>query len=207
MVRAKLEAFTSKNNARYVLRKYPESDRTLPARYARAITLYFTSGIQGAAGEIDALIADYPDNAYFHELKGQFLLESGKAKAAIGPLKKAVSLAPESGLMRVMLGQALVATNDPADLKPAIDHLRKALLREKQSVVGYRAIGMAYGRLNRLPEAQLASAQAFFFEGNADYAKVHAERAMLGFAEGSPDWIKANDILRDVETYKHLAKK
>ena len=207
MVRAKLEAFTNKNNAAYVMRKYPESNRTLPARYARAITRYFTSGVDGAMNDLDGLLAEQPDNPYFHELKGQFLLESGKARAAIAPLQKAVSLAPDAGLMRVMLGQALVSTNDPALLKEAIGQLRKALIKEKQSVVGYRQLAIAYGQLNKIPEAQLASAQGFLFEGNADFAKVHAERAIRAFPEGSPNWVKANDIIRDVETYKSLAKK
>jgi predicted Zn-dependent protease len=206
MVRAKLEAFTNKNNAAYVMRKYPETDRTLPARYARAITRYFAAGVDGAMKDLDALLAEQPNNPYFHELKGQFLLESGKAAAAIPPLQKAVSLAPSAGLMRVMLGQALIATNDPALVKDAIGQLQKALTKEKQSVVGYRQLAIAYGRLNRIPEAQLASAQGFLFEGNADFAKVHAERAIRAFAEGSPNWVKANDIIRDVETYKSIAK-
>jgi predicted Zn-dependent protease len=156
--------------------------------------------------DLDALLAEQPNNPYFHELKGQFLLESGKAAAAIPPLQKAVSLAPSAGLMRVMLGQALIATNDPALVKDAIGQLQKALTKEKQSVVGYRQLAIAYGRLNRIPEAQLASAQGFLFEGNADFAKVHAERAIRAFAEGSPTWVKANDIIRDVETYKSIAK-
>jgi len=207
MVRAKLEAFTNKNNARYVIRKYPETDNTLPARYARAIMSYFTSGVEGAVPKLDALIAEAPNNPYFHELKGQFLLESGKPSLAIPSLRQAVSLAPNSGLMRVMLAQSLIATEDKSVLNEAIDHLRKALVKERQSVVGYRQLAIAYGRLNRLPEAQLASAQAFFYEGNADYAKVHAERAMQAFPEGSPNWVKANDIIRDVETYKQIAKR
>ncbi len=65
MVRAKLEAFTNKNNPQYVLRKYPEKDQTLPARYARAITHYFTSGIQGSMKDIDALIAEQPEEPLF----------------------------------------------------------------------------------------------------------------------------------------------
>jgi predicted Zn-dependent protease len=206
MVRAKLEAFTNKNNAAYVMRKYPETDRTLPARYARAITRYFAAGVDGAMKDLDALLAEQPNNPYFHVLKGQFLLESGKAAAAIPPLQKAVSLAPSAGLMRVMLGQAFIATNDPALVKDAIGQLQKALTKEKQSVVGYRQLAIAHGRLNRIPEAQLASAQGFLFEGNADFAKVHAERAIRAFAEGSPNWVKANDIIRDVETYKSIAK-
>jgi predicted Zn-dependent protease len=207
MVTAKLEAFMSKTNPRYVMRLYPESDQTLPARYARAITLNFTSGTKSSIPALDALIADNPDNPYFYELKGQFLLESGEAKAAVAPLRKAVSLAPESGLMRVMLGQALLSTNDDSVLKEAVDHLQKALLKEKQSVIGYRNLSIAYGRMNKIPEAQLAAAQAALFEGNADFAKVHAQRSIQAFPEGSPNWVKANDIIRDVETYKSLANK
>jgi predicted Zn-dependent protease len=206
MVRAKLEAFTNKNNAQYIFRKYPEKDQTLPARYARAISRYFSSGTQSAVKDLDALIADQPSNPYFYELKGQFLLESGKIHECIAPLRKAVTLAPKAGLIRVMLGQALVATNDPGVLNEAIGDLQKALLQEKQSVVGYRQLAVAYGRLNRMPDAQLASAQSFFFEGNAEFAKVHAERAIRAFPEGSPNWVKANDIIRDVETYKQLTK-
>lgn len=206
MVRAKLEAFMNKTNPRYVMRLYPESDKTLPARYARAITLNFTSGVKASIPALDALIAEQPDNPYFHELKGQFLLESGQAGAAVAPLRKAVSLAPKSGLVRVMLGQALISTNDDSVLKEAVGHLQKALVKEKQSVVGYRNLSIAYGRMNKIPDAQLAAAQAAFFEGNADFAKVHAQRAMPAFPEGSPNWVKANDIMRDVETYKSLAK-
>jgi predicted Zn-dependent protease len=206
MVRAKLEAFTNKNNAQYIFRKYPEKDQTLPARYARAISRYFSSGTQGAAKDLDALIAEQPNNPYFHELKGQFLMESGKIRECIGPLRKAVALAPKAGLIKVMLGQALVATNDPAVLNEAVGHLQKAVVLEKQSVIGYRQLAVAFGRMNRIADAQLASAQSFFFEGNADFAKVHAERAIRAFPEGSPNWVKANDIISDVETYKKLTK-
>jgi predicted Zn-dependent protease len=207
MMRAKLEAFINKNNAKYVLRQYPEKDQTLPARYARAIIAYFSGGVDQAIAQIDGLIATQPDNPYFHELKGQFLLESGRVQQAIPPLRRAISLAPQAGLIRVMLGQALVSANDDKLTKEAIGHLQKALVEERQSVVGYRQLAIAYGRLNRLPEAQLASAQSFFYEGNADYAKVHAERAIAGFPEGSPNWVKANDIIRDIETYKKLASR
>jgi predicted Zn-dependent protease len=134
------------------------------------------------------------------------LLESGEAAVAVPPLRKAVSLAPESGLMRVMLGQALLSTNDDSVLKEAVGHLQKALVKEKQSVIGYRNLSIAYGRMNKIPEAQLAAAQAALFEGNADFASVHAQRAIPAFPEGSPNWVKANDIIRDVETYKALAR-
>jgi predicted Zn-dependent protease len=207
MARAKLFAFINKANPQAVYRKYPEKDQSLPARYARAIAKYHTGGMRSAVGDIDRLIAEQPNNPYFYELKGQFFLESGDARAAIAPLHKAVDLAPNSGLIRVMLAQAQIATNDQGVLKDAVSHLQKALTKEKQSVIGYRQLAIAYGRLNRIPEAELASAQGFFYEGNADYAKFHAERAIKAFPEGSPNWNVANDVINDVITYKKLASR
>jgi hypothetical protein len=28
----------------------------------------------------------------------------------------------------------------------------------------------------------------------------------MGFPQGSPDWVKANDVISDVDTYRKLAK-
>ena len=204
MVKAKLLAFTNRTNPQLIFRTYPEKDQSLPARYARAIARYFTGGMKAAGGDLDQLIADQPNNPYFYELKGQFLLESGVTQAAIEPLRKAVALAPDAGLMRVMLAQALVATGDASLLRDALQHLQKALVKEKQSVIGYRQLAIVYDRLNRKPEAELASARSLFYEGNADYAKVHAERAIRAFPDGSPNWMAANDIISDVAIYKKM---
>ena len=54
-----------------------------------------------------------PNNPYFYELKGQALLENGKANEAIAPLRRAAQLAPQPALIQIMLGQALVATENP----------------------------------------------------------------------------------------------
>ncbi len=207
LVRAKLMGFMNKNNAQVVLRKYPEKDQSIPARYARAISRYFSGGARNSVTELDRLIAESPNNPYFHELKGQFLLESGNVSAAIEPLRKAVGMAPNAGLMRIMLAQAQVASGNRAMLDEAVNNLKRGLAKETQSALGYRQLAQAYGRMNRIPEADLASAQASFFEGNAEYAKVQAERAIRAFPEGSPNWVKANDILSDIATYKKLAKR
>jgi predicted Zn-dependent protease len=206
LVRAKLIGFLNKNNTQVVFRKYPEKDQSLPARYARAVAKYVSGGAHDAVVEIDGLIAEQPNNPYFYELKGQFLLESGNVNAAVEPLRKAVTMAPEAGLIRIMLAQAQVASDNPSMLNDAVANLKRGLAKEQQSSLGFRQLAQAYGKLNRIPEADLASAQALFFEGNAEHAKVQAERAMRAFPEGSPNWVKANDIIDDIATYKKLAK-
>ena len=109
LVRAKIMAYTYENNPQRILRQY--SDNSLPSRYARAIVAFHSSGYQAAAPALNELIAAQPQNPWFHELKGTFLLESGNAKDAVAPLRKAVSLTPRSGYMRIELAQAILESN------------------------------------------------------------------------------------------------
>ena len=196
LARAKLDGFMNKRSPQAVFNKYPQSDKSLPARYARAIARNFAAGIDAALPEINDLVQTRPDNPYFRELKGQFLLESGKVEKAIPALKKAVELEPDAGLIRIMLAQALLAEGDEQNLDAAVDHLRKALVTEDKSASGYRQLAMAYGRLGRIADAELASAQAYFYEGKLELAKEQAKRAKAGFPKHSASWVKADDIVK-----------
>src|SRR4029077_16278182 len=109
-MRAKRAAYLERPDT--VARRYPSTDVSLPARYARAITAYLYGELSGALAQIDALIQTQPNNPYFHELKGQALLESAHPAQAIAPLRRAAALAPNAPLIRIMLGQALVATGE-----------------------------------------------------------------------------------------------
>ncbi len=192
LVRAKILAYTYKNNPQRVLRQYP--DNGLPARYARVIVKYHTGGYQAAARDLDELIAGSPQNPWFYELKGTFLMESGNAKEAVGPLRKAVSLASKSGFMRIELAQAMLE-NHGGKSDEALQLLRVALIDEDQSWLGYRLQSQAYADLKRYAEADLASALSNFHKGDVKNAKMLAERAKNGLPQGSPAWIKADDIL------------
>jgi predicted Zn-dependent protease len=192
LVRAKIAAYTYENNPQRVLREY--ADNGLPARYARAIVKFHTGGYEAAAPALNELIAAMPQNAWFYELKGTFLLESGNAKDAVAPLRKAVSLVPRSGFMRIELAQAILegGTGSPQE---ALQLLRVALIDEEQSYLGYRLQSQAYGKLGRLPEADLSAALASFHRGDVKNAKMLAERARNGLPQGTPAWLKADDII------------
>ena len=193
LMRAKISGFLDPPNS--VFQKYPESDNSLPARYARAIARYRTADIRAAIRDIDGLIQSQPNNPYFRELKGQALLDSGRPREAIAPLERAVSLRPNAGLMRIMLGQALVATNDARLLPNAITQLRRGLSTEPDHALGFRQLAIAYGRQGNQAESTLASARSYFAEGNLDLARQQAARAQNLFARGSPGWLQADDIL------------
>ena len=192
LMRAKLSGFLDRRDS--VARKYPSTDSSLPARYARAISTYRHSDLRAAITQMDGLIQAMPSDPYFYELKGQALLEGGKASEAIEPLRRAVKLAPNPALIQVMLGQALIAVNDQKLADEAVGLLRSALAREPEIPEGYAQLAMAYGRKGDLAQADLASAQAAFTRADYKTARELATRAKTRFAVGSPGWVKADDI-------------
>ena len=192
MMRAKLSAFMDRPDT--IARRYPASDASLPARYARAISAYRFSDVRSAVAQIDALIAVQPNNPYFYELKGQALLESGRGAEAVAPLRRAAALAPNAHLIRAMLAQALVSTRDAKHADEAIAILRDVLIHEKELVSGYRELAQAYGQKGDLAQADLASAQASFASGDFKTARELAARAKTRLPTGSPGWVKADDI-------------
>jgi predicted Zn-dependent protease len=192
LMRAKLVGFTWTSGR--VLTRYPLSDNSLPARYARAISTYRFGQLASAMKQVDDLIAADPDNAYFREFKGQALLETGNPEAALDPLRKAVALAPNAGLIKVLLGQALVATNSKAAAREAIGVLNAGLQADPDAGTGYRALARAYAMVDDIPMAQLATAQGLFADGNFKDAKIQAQRARDKLPAG-PARLRADDIV------------
>jgi predicted Zn-dependent protease len=193
MVRAKISAFMERQDTVY--RRYPLSNTSLPARYARAITTYLHGDLNNALAQIDGLTQAQPNNPYFYELRGQALLEGAKPNEAIAPLHKALALSNNAPLIEMLLGQALVATDNRTHTDEAISILRAAVARESEAPLGFSQLAMAYGRKGDYAEADLASAQAAYLRGEMKTARELASRAKTRFAVGTPGWVRADDIV------------
>ncbi|WP_316016167.1 M48 family metalloprotease, partial [Roseobacter sp. HKCCA0434] len=103
-----------------------EGRQDMAARIQRAIGLHRLPSPQQSIAEIDAAIAIEPNNPWLHELKGQFLYESGNAAAAVPSYRRALQLAPGAALVRAGLGQSLLALNQDAATREALGHLSAA---------------------------------------------------------------------------------
>jgi predicted Zn-dependent protease len=193
MMRAKLCGFLER--ADVIIRRYPASDTSMPARYARAIAAFRFGDIRSAITQIDSLIEANPNNPYFYELKGQALLESGHPAEAVVPLRRAVEMAPDPALIQILLAQALIATNNRQNAAEAVPLLRAAIAKEPESGDAYEQLAMAYGHNGNLADADLASAQAASARGDNKTARELAARAKMRFPVGSPGWVRADDIV------------
>lgn len=193
LMRAKLVAFTSAPQV--TARSYPSTDSSLAARYARAIVAMRTRPPAEAVSAIDGLIASDPSSPWFYELKGQALLEGGRPAAAVAPLRRAVDLAPGSGQLRIMLGRALVAQEDPARIDEAIAILTAATTRDTLDASLYQTLARAYALKNQPAKADLMVAKGMVVQGNVGEARKYAARAQAQFKTGSADWLLADDII------------
>ncbi len=202
---AKLHAFLEPPNR--ILRKYPATDTSLPARYARAIAHYRIPELDTALAEIGELLADYPDDPFFHELHGQILYENGRIAASVAPYRRAVGVLPNSPLLLTALATSLIATEVPANNLEAIELLEQALRRDPDQGGAWHQLAIAYGRAGELGLSALASAELAFVTGRYGTARQQARRALGKLKRGTPAWLRASDILASSEKRARAAKK
>ena len=176
------------------LRRYPASDTSVAAHYARAYAYHKQALVPQALGETQALIAKSPEDPYFLELEGQILLESGRPDEALAALKKATALTNAQPLIATQYGHALIATEDPAHYEEAERVLRAAVVRDRYNPFAWRQLGTVYAARGDLPRANLASAEQQVMSGDYMRAVRSARTAQAGLAENSADWLRAQDI-------------
>ena len=191
MVRAKLRGFLEPSSV--TLRRIRESDPAPDSRYARGIALYRLGRTDEALKLIDGLLAEAPSSPWLHELKGQILFEGGRGAAAIGPYREAARLAPEQAPIRAALAHALIEAGDPAQLRQAIGHLQSALARERDDSGSWRDLGIAWGRLGEMGQADLALAEEALVLGDIPRARTLARRAEKQLPQG-PSRLRAVDV-------------
>jgi len=192
IMKAKLDGFINPQTA---IVKYEEKDTSYPARYARAIAYYQLREPEKSIRIIDALLQEQPNNPYLWELKGQVLFEFNRAPEAEGPQRKSVELKPDAPLLRINLGQTLIALDSPAKVDEGIAELKRALTQEDDNAVAWRILAQAYDKRGEEGEARLATAEYNFAVGDTRQALVFAMRARDKLKKDTVEWRRATDIV------------
>jgi len=203
LMRAKLAGYLNESNPGVVFNAYPESDQSLPARYARAIAYFFQGGIRAAKPRIDALIREYPKSPYFREVRADFLSRSGRVADSITDLKKAISLMKinRAGHFSIRLAAAMFATNakrySGEMIKILKTAIRKNALDDDENADAYRLLANAYGATGKTMEANFYTAKKNLAQGRLKIARKFALRAKRQIGPLTTKWFKRgiNDII------------
>jgi len=196
LVRAKIDGFIDAPAVTW--RRYPETDRSAPARYARAIAQFRSGRIDEALAILDTLLREAPSSPWLHEIKGQILFGGHRPAEALAPYATAARLAPEEGLIRLNHARVLIELGQPAQLRLAVAELDAALRRERESAFAWRQMAIARGRLGELPQADLALAEEALLQGDTRTARMLAQRAEQALPPG-PVRLRAQDIVNATE--------
>jgi predicted Zn-dependent protease len=177
------------------LARYPTSDRTQPARYARAVAYYRVSDLARARQELESLMTEDAGNPYFQELMGQILFENGRAAESIAYHRRALDLAPGQPLLQINLARALTAANGRSGADEAIELLQRAIDREPDNAFAWRELASARDLRGERALAELASAEQNFALGDYGAALNFAERARRELPRNTPSYQRASDIV------------
>jgi predicted Zn-dependent protease len=193
LVKAKLTGFLE--TPQVVFQRYPKSDTSLPAKYARSIAMFRRGDINNALPIIDGLTEALPKNPYFWELKGQALLENGQAKRAIPALEVARKLLPNQGLLQILEAEAQISAQVAGGADRALSLLRLAQKTEAGNPSVFKLLAQAHAQNSDVPRAELATAEYALLTGDRTLALEKATFAQSQFRQGTREWLRADDIL------------
>lgn len=196
-MRAKLIGFLRPMNQ--VLRSYPTSDTSLPARYARAIAYYRVPDLEKGLTEIDALLQEQPNDPYFHELKGQMLLEHGRVAESVPEYEAAARALPEEAQIRQALARAQIALDTREMDRAALENLTLTLAEEPNNSAAWRLAAIAHGRLGDQAMTALSLAEAALARGRFEEARERARHAAGLLPANSAPWLRAHDLVNEAE--------
>lgn len=191
LVRAKLIAFLSPIEKTKSLYR----DDSLPARYARAIALYRDNKVSDSLKAIDELIAEYPENPYFHELKGQIFFETAQIQPSIQSYKKALSFLPDSLLINLAYANALLESAEPNEVSEAIQALQRVVHQDTDIPAAWQLLARAYDLQNKSALSNYAMAEFYMATHKSADAQRMAEQALKGLKKDEPTYQRAKDII------------
>ncbi len=202
MMRAKIAVYTQgQAAASRLFRKMPGS---LAAQYGEAQAALLFGNPKNALKKADALIKIQPNNPYFYELRGDILLRANQPqKAARSLCSRSPARSGEVRHTADCLWPGADRHRQTRSGQEAVVKIQEGLGRDKENFNGYAYLAQAYNQLGEVADAELATAEGYYYGGKYQEAKIFAMRAQQKFKRGTPAWVRAQDIIN----YKTPKKK
>jgi len=190
---AKIIAFT--NSPGKTLLLYPKSNKSIDAKYARAIAYLRLPDFDKGMKEINDLIANNSQDPFFPELLGQMLFENGQIYESLSALQKASDLLPNNPIILLSLSRAQIEFSGKLENNKAIVNLKNILLNMPENIAAWKLLSIAEARNNNISLAQLASAESYYLLGEYELAIKFAKKSRISFKKNDPSDIRALDII------------
>lgn len=189
ILRAKLIGYldTDKN----VIIKYPYTDKSDAAIYARAIANMQSGNLDTAKTGTQTLIARNPNNPYYYELLGDIEYQYGAYDDSVASYEKSLKLTKNAPQIETALALVLSERNKLGDKERAKELCKRVILTEP-SPLSYWILA----RVTDGGESDWAMAEYYNMNGDKKNAKKYAKSAQKKSKKDSPEYIKSEDILK-----------
>lgn len=189
LVRAKLVGYL--DSAENVATLYPNSDTSDAAMYARAIAHMQVGNLDAARDGTMILISRNPKNPYFYELLGDIEYQLGHYDDSVDAYERSLELTDNAPQIETALALVLTERDRGTDRDRAIALCKRSLLVAPAPMT-YWVLARAYGDDGR---ADWARAEYYHMSGREKQAREYARRAQKNLKSGTPEYIKAGDLL------------
>ena len=189
ILRAKLIGYL--DNDKSVITRYPYSDKSDAAIYARAIANMRAGNLDTAKTGTQTLIKRNPNNPYYYELLGDIEYQYGAYDDSIKAYEQSLKNTTKAPQIETALSLVLSERNKPGDKSRAKELCKRVILNEPAP--------LAYWILARVTdggESDWAMAEFYNMNGDEKNARKYAKMAQKKSDKNSPEYIKAGDILK-----------
>jgi predicted Zn-dependent protease len=176
------------------LSRYKAGDTGIEARYARIYALEKLHRTDEAVAVINSLIAEKPNDAFFHETKGYVLWTAGRIRESIAPYRASVELSNGLPLLRMNLAQALLEIEGPDTAREAVDNLVRVTQFERNMPRAWRLLATGYGRTDEFGAAAYALAEEAMLLRDRKGVERNVAKALELLKPGTPMHSRSLDI-------------
>lgn len=199
----KLEGFL--DEPRTVQQRYRNTVPTLRSNYALAISYFRQGDVEEAITLMRGLMQDSPEDGYYYDTLGQILFESGRINEAVEAYAKATTLKPQEAIIQTSYAQALLASEDAANLTEAITRLELSAQLDTTFADTWHTLAGAYGKAGKTGLRHLALAEEALLDNKLKTARTQSKLALDTLEKDSPARIRASDV--NTLAIRELAKK
>lgn len=189
---AKLYAFLKPQLA--TLQRYPETDKSVPGRYARAIAYYRRGQFDKAIPIVDDLLKDRPDDPFFWQIKGDMQLSRSKTDEAIVAYREALKHMPNAPEILNAKAHAMVESGDLSYAAETEETLKRSTALDSENAYTWDLLARSYALAgNQGMSAYAAAEKAILIGQFGDVARYTMQADKL-LEKGTPTWYRLQDI-------------
>lgn len=196
---AKLFAFLKPQLA--TLQRYPETDTSIWARYARTIAYYRRGQFDKAIPIVDDLLKDRPHDPFFWQIKGDMQLSRSKTADAIEAYREALKYMPNAPEILNAKVHAMVESGDLNYSAEAEETLKRSTALDPENAYTWDLMARSYALAgNQGMSAYAAAEKAMLIGQFGDVARYTMQADKL-LEKGTPTWYRLQDIKISAQNY------